>query len=220
MRLRTTVSCLLGGLAFLLCLPAVVSAQTAPLQYHTESVTHYSGFQGNLGSTARTAYREVVTVPGAPWLRLQFEDVSLGRSSYLTVTSLADGAEQRLDAAALAQWQNTTAFFNGDALEVALHVGAGDTDAYVRVSEVMVGEYGAIESQCGSTDNRVPSSNPAAGRLLSIGMHGMDRRRRQTRQRRPLPPVIVRGQHGAVQRAALAGRRDAPAPWSSRPVRG
>ncbi|RMF54641.1 MAG: hypothetical protein D6746_14160, partial [Bacteroidetes bacterium] len=113
------------------------------------------------------AFRDVVRSPGAPWLRLVFGEANLGRGSYLTLTSLQDGATQRLDARAYARWQGTSAYFNGDAVEVVLHAAPGDRDVFFSLASLVVGEHavGPVPySQCGPTDDRVPSDNPAAGR--------------------------------------------------------
>src|SRR5690606_535868 len=151
-----------------LCLPAAAVAQTAPLRQHTEPYALDSGRHDGAAAEA-VAFRATVEVPGAPWLRLAFAEAHLGEGSYLTLTSRLDGAQQRLDAAALAEWYHTSAYFNGDAVEVALHVAPGDEGVYVRMEEVVVGEVGAPESQCGPTDDRQNSDDPRAGRLLSVG---------------------------------------------------
>ncbi len=163
------------GLLVALAFPLAANAQTAPLRYHAQPYAVDSGVHnGRTTGTAEVyqAFRTTVSVPDAPWLRLAFADVALGAGSYLTVTSLADGAQQRLDAAALAQWQNTTAYFNGDALEVVLHVAPGDAAAQFRTERVIVGEHGAPESQCGPTDDRTASNDPRSGRVLSVGCTG------------------------------------------------
>src|SRR5690606_8429002 len=154
-----------------LCLPAAAVAQTAPLRQHTEPYALDSGRHDGAAAEA-VAFRATVEVPGAPWLRLAFAEAHLGEGSYLTLTSRLDGAQQRLDAAALAEWYHTSAYFNGDAVEVALHVAPGDEGVYVRMEEVVVGEVGAPESQCGPTDDRQNSDDPRAGRLLSVGCTG------------------------------------------------
>src|SRR5690606_9610625 len=142
---------------------------------HVEPYVAASGtYDGQDGPRAAvyTAYTHTVRVPDAPWLRLHFGAADLGAGSYLTVRSLSDGAEQRLDAGALAEWYGTSAYFNGDAVEVALHVAPGDRGVFVRLAEVVVGEHGAPESQCGPEDNRVASDDPKAGRILSVGCTG------------------------------------------------
>ena len=152
-------------------------AQTAPAPKHMESYVLSSGPQTGFGPNSRTAFTEVVRVSNAPWLRLAFSDANLGRASYITLTSEADGAVQRLNAATLAQWQNTSAYFNGDAVRVELHVAPGDQNVFIAMDEVMVGDYGAPQSseplsQCGPVDDRVASSDPAVGRIIDIGCTG------------------------------------------------
>ena len=146
-------------------------AQTARLPYHMQPYALDTGLRSSSESNAATqiASSTVVKVPGSPWLRLSFSGVALGRASYLTITSLADGARQRLDARALSQWKNSSAYFNGDAVKVDLHVASGDKDVFARMTEVMVGAIGSPESQCGRTDDRVASTDGRAGRLLTIG---------------------------------------------------
>jgi V8-like Glu-specific endopeptidase len=161
------------GLVLLLGLPTVALAQTAPLRSRVEAYAMDTGTHGNArGAAPQVAYTTTVEVPGAPWLRLLFGDVALGKGSYLTVTSRLDGAQQRLDAAALAVWQHTSAYFNGDAVEVALHVAPGDEGVFARMAEVVVGEHGAPESQCGPADDRTASTDARVGRLLSVGCTG------------------------------------------------
>ena len=159
-------------LTLVLGLPVVATAQTAPLRQHTQAYALDSGRHAGQQGRVAEAFREVIEVPGAPWLRLTFSEVFLGSESYLTVTSLLDGAQQRLDATGIAQWYNTSAYFNGDAVEVTLHVAPGDEGVFVRMDEVIVGEHGAPESQCGPTDDRQPSNDPKVGRLLSVGCTG------------------------------------------------
>ena len=173
---RTLRSLLLAALALVvaLLLPATALAQTAPLNYRVEAFTADSGThtaRADQAEAAYSAYRTTVQAPGAPWLRLTFSAAELGRASYLTVTSLQDGARQRLDAETLAQWEATSAYFNGDAVEVELFVARGDAGVSASIREILVGTVGAPEaaSQCGSVDDRVDSTDPRTGRLLSVG---------------------------------------------------
>ena len=86
------------------------------------------------------------------------------------MTSLLDGATQDLTAVTLAQWQHTSAYFNGSLVRVTLIAAPGSHDQRGQVDRVIVGEWVAgIESQCGPTDDRVPSDEPARARLLNIG---------------------------------------------------
>jgi V8-like Glu-specific endopeptidase len=155
-------------------LPAVVWSQTAPLLQHPEPYVLNSGVHDGSqeGSAPALMYADVIRVSRVPWIRLRFNQAFLGNSSYMLLRSLQDNAVQRLDAANLEQWQNTSAYFNGDAVEIQLFVGAQDQDVFVQISDVMVGEWApgdTPESQCGPADDRTLSSNPAAGRLLDIG---------------------------------------------------
>jgi hypothetical protein len=149
-------------------------ADTAPLQQHKVSYQFDSGLYDGSGEEGQPVmvFSGIVRVDGVPWIRLQFAEAHLDRGSYLQIRSLLDGGTQLLDATSLAEWQNTSAFFNGEAVEVQLFISGDDRDVFVRMEEVIVGEWaiGEIpESQCGPTDDRVPSSDPASGRLLDIG---------------------------------------------------
>ncbi len=150
--------------------PQLSRAQTARLDYHAQSYALDSGQHSGLAGAEATAaaYSTVVKMPGAPWVRLQFSDAALGKGSYLVITSLADGAQQRLNAKTLAQWKNSSAYFNGEAVKVELHAAPGDKNVFFRMTEVLVGG-GSPESQCGPVDNRIVSTDPRSGRLLTIG---------------------------------------------------
>lgn len=151
--------------------PAVIPA-------HFESYSLHSGTHDGIGKSAGSfalVYREVVRIKDVPWMRLFFNGGDLGKHSYLVLTSLKDGAWQRLEAQSLQQWQFTSAYFNGDAVELKLFVNQFDKAVFISMDEVMVGEIippAPIESQCGPTDDRIPSNNPAAGRLMNIGCTG------------------------------------------------
>ncbi len=154
-------------------------AQKAEIPYHHESYTLNSGiFNGDIESAAGVSkmFSDEVSVPGAPWLRLYFGAANLGDSSYLILTSLKDDAQQKLTAASLKKWQNSSAYFNGDGVRVELFVAAEDRDIFAFVDEVMVGEWlkneDGIESICGTTDERIASDDSAIGRIVPIGCTG------------------------------------------------
>ena len=146
-------------------------AQKAQIKYRTQAFTLDSGMQSgrSTDSAARMVYSTIVRAPGSPWIRLSFSDTSLGRGSFLVLTSLYDGAHQRLNARTLAQWQNSSAYFNGDAVRVELHVAPKDENVAVRMKEMLAGQTGDPESQCDTTDDRIASTDPRAGRMLTIG---------------------------------------------------
>ena len=120
------------------------------------------------------AMSDLLAIPGnPPWVQLRFDGVRLGDDSYLELTSLLDGATQRLDAEAMKAWRYRSAFFNGDRVEMKLFVSPSDPDVYVSVSEVLVGEWAAPirRSICG-VDDRVDSTDPRVGRIVPIGCTG------------------------------------------------
>jgi len=162
-------------LAAFICLPSPSLAQKAELEQITKNYVLDSGVhRGETGlmATSRVAFSDVISVSGVSWIRLKFSEANLGRESYITITSREDGAQQILNATTLAQWQNTSAYFNGDAVEVALHVAPNEKGIQVKMEELWVGQDEGPDSQCGPTDDRVPSDDPATGRLLTVGCTG------------------------------------------------
>jgi len=134
---------------------------------------HDSGLLANAQAREQVVYSEVVQVAGAPWLRLSFDEVRLGDKSHLRITSFADGEMQKLDATALAQWKNTTAYFNGSAVLLELVAGPRTTDNRVRLTRSLAGSgQGGFSDRrvCDTTDNRVPSANDRVGRLLALAL--------------------------------------------------
>jgi hypothetical protein len=112
-----------------------------------------SGVHNNPSDKSIVAFREVIRVPGVPWLQLHFQEYNLGAASrdskdgaptrsYIEVTSLKDGARETLNAASLPQQQSSTAYFNGDAVEIKLHVAPRDSGIFLRIEEITVGKYG------------------------------------------------------------------------------
>lgn len=114
----------------------------------------------------------IVEVHGATWLRLYFENVNLGSESYVRLTSLEDGAVQILDSRRIAQWSNSSAYFNGDQVRIEV-ISKGEENISISVKEVEAGqpEVGTL-SQCGSTDDRIPSADAAIGRIVPVGCTG------------------------------------------------
>ncbi len=157
-------------------LAAQLTAQTADLPRRTEPYSWTSGSFDGFGTATDPpglVREDVVAVPGVPWMQLRFDHVQLGRRSFLEITSLADGATQVLDAKTLKQWNQHSAYFNGDALEVRLFVGSLDRAVSINIPEIVVGELGPSpdKSICGS-DNRVASNEPRVGRIDPIGCTG------------------------------------------------
>jgi len=150
-------------------------AQTAPLEYYIQTYEFqsevYDG-QGNVGANPTEILIGTIQLHDVPWLQLHFSKVNLGSESYLIIKSLYDEKWQKLDAISLEQWNNYSAFFNGDEVEITLFLGQTDNDVFLNIDEVVAGEWSegeSPESQCGPTDDRTASNQPATGRLLNIG---------------------------------------------------
>ena len=118
-------------------------------------------------ANGETIVRGTVQVPDAKWLRLQIGEFNLGKASYLILTSLQDQGQQRLNGQTLMEWGQSSAYFNGQTVEVELHIAAGETGVFVRIRELLVGEERKSNQQftlCGG-DNRVASTDARVGRI-------------------------------------------------------
>ena len=63
-------------IALLVCLPPIVMAQPVSIPFHKEPYSLYSGIYDGLTDPAAKnflAYRGVIQVPNAQWLRLHFQ---------------------------------------------------------------------------------------------------------------------------------------------------
>ena len=150
-------------------------AQTAPLQYYIQTYEFESeSFDGDgtVGSNLVEIPIGVIELHDIPWMQLHFAKMNLGNESYIILRSLYDDHWQKLDAISMKQWNNYSAFFNGNAVEITLFLAQTDRQVFIKIDEVVVGEWyqGVLpESQCGPTDDRIASNQPATGRLLNIG---------------------------------------------------
>lgn len=143
---------------------------SAPIRYRVVPYALHSGPLSNQADDSAVAFRQLIKEPGAPGLRLHFSDYQLGEASFITVTALADGERQLLDAQILAAWQGWTAFFNGDAVEVTVNLPPGESGISFRIDSMTVG--GLVDPPeeqeiCGTEDDRVPSNHPALGRITA-----------------------------------------------------
>jgi len=150
-------------------------AQPAQIPYHVEPYELESGYfdgSGTLGANPKDVFTGYVEIHDVPWIQLYFSDFNLGKESYLIIRSLKDDLWQRLDAVSIEQWQHFSAFFNGNAVEIKLFAAPGDRELFIKINEVVVGEWiigDPFLSICGPTDDRIPSDQPATGRLLNVG---------------------------------------------------
>lgn len=158
-------------LAIAVCATAAfgAGAQPAPLAHDAHPYAWRSD-AGLQAGQAGVAASHDVRIDGALWLRLQFDGVQLPAGATLRLTSLQDGAQQHLNAKTLAQWQNTSAYFNGPALRVELLAARAGRAGEFGIVKVLAGKAQVLpESQCGPTDDRVASDVADRARLLDIG---------------------------------------------------
>ena len=154
----------------------VPTVQPLSVELVTAPVRVDSGLVENTGVGPQVVYTTDIDIPGAPWIRLKFEDVLLsgavgsGTESYLLLTSHEDGAYQYLNAEHVAQWRSTSAYFNGEAVTVELVAHPDTGPNRLTMSEVYVGQiYTGDRSICGPDDDRVLSTDARVGRLQPGG---------------------------------------------------
>ncbi len=167
------------SLAVVLCFGSGwAEAQVGPPP--TLSLTHIydTGWVRNEGPTRDVILSFTVHEPQAAWLRVYFDIVELGgdlpsgNQAILRITSHRDGAVQELNATSVRQWDLSSAYFNGDAVQVDVVAYPG-TGARVRTRGVDMGLIPADpETICGNNDDRVLSSDVRVARLLPIGCTG------------------------------------------------
>ncbi len=154
-------------------------AQEAPPPSIPVPYTYDTGWVENRSSQRIVTVSFTVYQPQADWMRLYFKDIHLGRNpsfpgqgSILRLTSFLDGAVQELNATHVDQWQKSTAYFNGDSIQVEVLADPGSRSRLVMRSLDMGVAPVYDPSQCGPNDDRVPSSDPRVARLLPIGCSG------------------------------------------------
>ncbi|MDF1837157.1 MAG: hypothetical protein P1V35_04760 [Planctomycetota bacterium] len=174
-RLRIRTLALGLGLSTLFLTPAFAQVEAEP--HSTLSHGGDSGWVQNEGNQTSVIASYTVSVPGASWMRLYFDETTLsgdlvqGTGSFIRLTSHADGAVQELNAVHLLQWSNSTAYFNGDSVEVDIVAYPGTGMNRVSVDHLDMA-WGVFDSQCGALDDRAPSTDARAGRILPIGCTG------------------------------------------------
>ncbi len=176
-RLFRSVSCLatfnfvltLGAFAQDVDLPEPLSSYQAPIDVD-------SGWVENSGQEPAIIFSTVVRVQDATWLRLKFDDVvlpgspSMGDAAYLMITSAFDGGYQTMNRVHVWQWRDTSAYFNGDEVEIAIYAYPGTGPCRLAMSEVTAGVWtGGADSQCGPVDDRVRSFDDRNARALPVG---------------------------------------------------
>lgn len=166
----------LAILSWAAILPNIAWSEPAFVPFQKLAYQMDSGLHTYAEDEDAEPFSHQIQIPGAIWLRLQFGDCNLGTKSYIGITSLEDGSYQRLDMHSLPQWRNRSAFFNGDSVQVELFVAPGENGIFFTIDSVLYGgpteglfvtpEDFIPEEQCGGTDDRVPTTDPAVGRFV------------------------------------------------------
>jgi V8-like Glu-specific endopeptidase len=159
------ITCILAAL----WIAAPAQAQQAPPNYLRTQIALDSGPLSNPGSASALLFRAPLRCIGATWMQVHFgEATHLSPGSILRIKSLRDGAVQRHDAVTLAEWESNSALFNGHEVELELIAGRFAHAQRVQVIAVTIGLPDVPqETICGPSDDRLSSSDPRVGRLVS-----------------------------------------------------
>ncbi|MFT5285095.1 MAG: hypothetical protein ACI8TQ_001256 [Planctomycetota bacterium] len=137
---------------------------------------HDSGTVVNDGDQRQTIIAFPVVFEGVSSITLNFSSVELsgsiakGTNSELRITSMFDGAVQTMNATHVAQWENQSAYFNGDTLLVEVIASPNTGTNRVSIDSVEVGAaVNPQETQCGPVDDRQPSNDLRVSRLMPVG---------------------------------------------------
>lgn len=169
-RIKRTIFLIVMGFGW----AAQTQAQRAVIDVRDEPISLTSGVLKNKTMEFQTEIVGIVEFPETPNIRVRIADYDLGKQSYMTLESLADGETQRLDETSIRDSYQWSAIFNGGAVEVALHIAPGEAGVFVEIDRIRVPdapprEEDVIASICGSTDDRVGSSDARVGRMTSGG---------------------------------------------------
>ena len=158
------------------------AAATAQMQAPPSDViplSYDSGSVQNTGLDLEVVHSFPVHVDNASWLRLHFSalelsgDVGHGTGSFLRITSMLDGDIQTQNSVHAEQWDNSSAYFNGDAVLVEILAYPGTGTNRIALKSVVAGMPQATgKSQCGGSDDRVPTTDVRTARLLPMGCTG------------------------------------------------
>ena len=152
------------------CLLSACSAAHSQLHQAEHTVSLDSGAVINRSGEAVVVFSEIVTVEGAGWIRLMFSEADLAPGALLRITSVADGASQRLDRVTLEQWASTSAYFNGNTVLIELIAEPGTAASRVAIDRVLTGDASlsmlGAPGLCDGTDDRTASADPRVGRIL------------------------------------------------------
>ncbi|MCK5944650.1 MAG: hypothetical protein KAI24_21865 [Planctomycetes bacterium] len=174
----------ISRIAAFVLLATTLCAQAVPPRHTTHYLDIDSGIVRN-DSTSPAAvgipqivWSTVVSVPGSSWLRLEYMGVLLSGSpdrgsdgSFLRITSMRDGAVQTQHLRHVGEWQDTSAYFNGDSVLVELLAQPGTGDNRLVLKAALAGPASPPQPDtiCGNTDDRVLSSDPRVARNQPTG---------------------------------------------------
>ncbi|HEX6813439.1 MAG TPA: hypothetical protein VF384_17605 [Planctomycetota bacterium] len=143
-----------------------------------------SGLVGNQNPAAaalgipEVVWSTVVSVPQAAWVRLTYVGVLLSGApdrgsdgSFLRITSMLDGQKQTQHLLHVGQWQDTSAYFNGDSVLVEILACPGTGNNRLMIGDVIAGpsQPASTDSICGGADNRVLSTDNRTARNQPTG---------------------------------------------------
>lgn len=175
--MRNRIACATG--AILLFMAAARALAQEVLTAPTGELVPYaydSGVWDNDAPALASVLRHIVSVPGAAWIRVYFDDVTLAPGSTLVITSQLDLEMQHLEAQSAWEWRNTSAYFNGDTVELELLAGPNTRGNRFVIREVAVQMPGGWTAGqlCGvcNGDDRTPSEERWAGRIMPVGCTG------------------------------------------------
>lgn len=151
-----------------LLIPAAAWGQ-APAKFHYEALGLASGERVNLTGETSVIYRTELAIPGATWLQVHFTEAVLPAGTVLRTTAREDDARQNHTASTLRQWQNRSAYFNGNSVVVELVAGPGAEPSRLSIAGVWVGDPQPPESICGPTDDRVLADEGRSSRIFPVG---------------------------------------------------
>ncbi|GMV72578.1 MAG: hypothetical protein AMXMBFR77_24160 [Phycisphaerales bacterium] len=136
-----------------------------------------SGALDNPGDNWAAIELGVVSVEGAAWLRLHFDELTLIGGSRLRVTSSLDGQIQTHDAVSASDWNRTTAYFNGDRVTIEAILAPRTAGTRVTLRRVSAEREAPAwpSALCGICvpDTREPTMGLAFGRLMPVGCSGV-----------------------------------------------
>ncbi|MEM6845725.1 MAG: T9SS type A sorting domain-containing protein [Bacteroidota bacterium] len=123
-----------------LCLIGWASLVSLSLQAQ-KKVSYSFNYSSEAGEASKLKELAQVSYSGTSSIRLYFEEVQLGTKSYLLLEG-SDGAEQKMDATALKNWSNSSAYFNGQSVKISAYQAEGEA-IVVKLKEIKVNEQGA-----------------------------------------------------------------------------